>query len=469
MQGPSSRTVRPVRIVTTTGDVKNADGLLKPGGARSVLRRPQPAAAPAWPAGTTAEASSAHAGNNGNDGQPRTYDASNAIDGNPDTFWNDDTLGVFPDVLTITAPQVTTLQGITVISNSDGVPTDYTVDVWTDGAWHTAATVTGNDAVHRAVPFTEKVGTDRVRITVTHAQDTSHGNFTRVNEVWPAPVEPIPVPSVTVDFGKVVVGYPRIKFTSASANSPGVRVAFSETRQFLTDRSDFTRSDQAGGAGQGTDQFAVPAKGANWTDHKGFQVGDKVFADGLHGFRYLKISLDALAADSPAAQPWGTVEIDSVALQFTAYVGTPSTYRGWFLCSDNELNRYWYGAAYTNELVTDTFRQDDVDPATRGAPPWKGSWSSRTAPSATATRTSATSPSPRAPSTSPTTTRRPRPATSWPTSPTTSAPTAGSRPPPSATTPCRSSTIRCTGSRAAGTTFSTPGTGSTRRTTTPTC
>ncbi|WP_328685838.1 alpha-L-rhamnosidase-related protein [Streptomyces sp. NBC_00343] len=362
VQGPSSRTVRPVRITTSTGDVKNPDALLKPGGARSVLRRPQPAAAPTWPAGTTAEASSAHAGNNGNDGQPRTYDASNAIDGNPDTFWNDDTLGVFPDVLTITAPQVTTLQGITVISNSDGVPTDCTVDVWTGGDWHTAATVTGNDAVQKAVPFTEKVSTDRVRITVTHAQDTSHGNFTRINEVWPAPVEPIPIPTVTVDFGKVVVGYPQIRFTSASANSPGVRVAFSETRQFLTDRSDFTRADQAGGAGGGTDQFAVPAKGANWTDHKGFQAGDKVFADGLHGFRYLKISLDALASDSPAAQPWGTVEIDSVALQFTAYVGTPSTYRGWFLCSDDELNRYWYGAAYTNELVTDTFRQDDVDP-----------------------------------------------------------------------------------------------------------
>lgn len=107
VQGPSSRTVRPVRITTSTGDVKNPNGLLKPGGARSVLRRPQPAAAPTWPTGTTAEASSAHAGNNGNDGQPRTYDAGNAVDGNPDTFWNDDTLGVFPDVLTITAPQVT--------------------------------------------------------------------------------------------------------------------------------------------------------------------------------------------------------------------------------------------------------------------------------------------------------------------------------------------------------------------------
>ncbi|MFD8811406.1 discoidin domain-containing protein [Streptomyces sp. NPDC059627] len=362
VQGPSSRTVRPVRIVAVTGDVQKPEALLKPGGARSVLRRPSPVAAPRWPEGTTAEASSAHAGNNGNDGQPRTYDAANAIDGNPDTFWNDDTPGAFPDVLTITLPQATPLKGITVISDSDGVPTDYTVDVWRDGDWHTAATVTGNNAVQKAVPFTEEVSTERVRITVTNAQDTPHGYFTRINEVWPAPVDPIPVPSVTVDFGKVVVGYPQIRFTSASDNSPGVRLAFSETRQFLTDRSDFTRSDQAGGAGQGTDQFAVPAKGANWIDHKGFQAGDKVFADGLHGFRYLRISLDALASDSPAAQPWGTVEIDSIALQFTAYLGTPGTYRGWFLCSDDELNRYWYGASYTNELVTDTFRQDDVDP-----------------------------------------------------------------------------------------------------------
>ncbi|MET7683868.1 alpha-L-rhamnosidase C-terminal domain-containing protein [Streptomyces sp. NPDC005423] len=367
VQGPASRTVRPVRIISVDGDVRDPEALLKPGGATTVLRRPSPEAAPRWPEGTTAQASSAHAGNNGNDGRPRTYDAANAVDGDPDTFWNDDTIGVFPDTLTIVTPQVTAVRGITVISNADGVPTDLTVDVWRDGDWHTAATVTGNDAVQRAVPFTEEFTTDRVRITVNAAQDTSHGDFTRINEVWPAPVAPVPVPSVTVDFGKVVVGYPRLRFVSASAGSPGVRLAFSETRQFLTGRSDFTRSDQAGGAGQGTDQFAVPAGGADWEDHKGFQAGDKVFADGLHGFRYLTVSLDALASDSPAAQPWGTVEIDSVELRFTACLGTPSTYRGWFLCSDEELNRYWYGASYTNELVTDTFRQDDVDP--------RGAWS----------------------------------------------------------------------------------------------
>ncbi|MET9889026.1 alpha-L-rhamnosidase C-terminal domain-containing protein [Streptomyces sp. NPDC006465] len=372
VQAPASRAVRPVRVIDSTGDVRSPEGLLKSGGPRTVLRRPEPTPAPRWPEGTVAEASSAHAGNNGNDGQPRTYDAKNAIDGDPESFWNDDTLGTFPDTLTITLPASRELSGITIVSNSDGVPTDFVVDVWQDGAWQTAATVGDNDVIQRAVPFRAKLSTTKVRITVTGVQDTPRGAFTRVNEVWPEPVAPVVAPSVTVDFGKVVVGFPRVRFTSASDNSPGVRLAFSETKQFLTDRSDFTRSDQSGGAGRGTDQFAVPAAGADWTDHKGFQSGDKVYADGLHGFRYLKITLDALASDAPVAQPWGTVEIDSVGLDFSAYLGTPSTYRGWFLCSDDDLNRYWYGASYTNELVTDTFRQDDVDPRNAWSPSLEG-------------------------------------------------------------------------------------------------
>ncbi|MFD9004580.1 alpha-L-rhamnosidase C-terminal domain-containing protein [Streptomyces sp. NPDC059582] len=369
VQAPASRTVRPLRVLASRGDVSRPEALLEPGGARTVLRRPQPVPAPRWPEGTVAEASSAHAGNNGNDGQPRTYDAANAVDGDPDTFWNDDTLGAFPDTLTITLPAARELSGITLVSNSDGVPTDFTVDVWRDGGWQSAATISGNDVIQRAVPFPTPVSTTRVRITVTGVQDTPRGAFSRINEVWPEAVTTAEVPSVTVDFGKVVVGWPRIRFTSASDDSPGVRIAFSETKEFLTDRSDFTRSDQSGVPAQGTDQFAVPADGADWSDHKGFQTGTKVYADGLHGFRYLKITLDALASDAPAAQPWGTVEIDSVSLDFSAYLGTPATYRGWFLCSDDDLNRYWYGASYTNELVTDTFRQDDVDP--RNA--WSGS------------------------------------------------------------------------------------------------
>ncbi|WP_392668334.1 alpha-L-rhamnosidase C-terminal domain-containing protein [Streptomyces sp. LN785] len=363
VQGPSGRTVRPVRIVRSDGDVSRPEALLTPGGRTTVLRRAQPSAAPRWPEGTIAEASSTHAGNNGNDGRPRTYEAANALDGDLGTFWNDDTERAFPDTLTVTTPEEGELSGVTVVSDTDGVPSDFTVEVRTGSAWRTVATVTGNSAVQRAVRFDAPVSTDRVRITVTAAQDLGRGVFTRVNEVWPEAVDPVVAPSVTIDFGKVVVGYPKVDFASASDNHPGVRLAFSETLQYLTERSDFTRSDQAGGAGQGTDQFAVQAGGASWTDTKGYGAGgDKVYADGLHGFRYLKITLDALPSDAPAAVPWGTVTVDAVSLDFTAYIGTPDSYRGWFLCSDEELNRYWYGASYTNELVVDTFRRDDVDP-----------------------------------------------------------------------------------------------------------
>jgi hypothetical protein len=372
VQAPPDRTVRPARVVRWSGQVTDPEALLAPGGGVTVLRRPAPEPAPRWPEGTTATASSAHAPNNGNDGTPRTYDASNAIDANPDTFWNDDTIAAYPDTLTITVPSALTLPGVTLLSNSDGVPADFTVETWDGSAWHTAATVTGNSAVQRPVPFDAPVTTTAVRITVTADQDSSKGTFTRVNEVWPDVVKPAEIPRVVVDFGKVVVGYPHVRFAWASDGNPGVRLAFSETLQFLTDRSDFTRSDQSGGAGKGTDQFAVPAGGADWTDHKGYQAGDKVYADGLHGFRYLQITLDALASDAPAAQPYGQVAVDSVSLDFTAYLGTPDTFRGWFLSSDDALNRHWYAAAYTNELCIDTFRSDDVDPRGADTPTLRG-------------------------------------------------------------------------------------------------
>lgn len=59
------------------------------------------------------------------------------------------------------------------------------------------------------------------------------------------------VPELVVDFGQNVVGLLTINFNgslnSSSPGLPGLKLAFSETLQFLTDRSDFTRSDNAGG------------------------------------------------------------------------------------------------------------------------------------------------------------------------------------------------------------------------------
>lgn len=54
------------------------------------------------------------------------------------------------------------------------------------------------------------------------------------------------VPTVIVDFGQNVVGIVSIDFAGSSNSSegfPGLKVAFSETQQYLTNTSDFTRSD----------------------------------------------------------------------------------------------------------------------------------------------------------------------------------------------------------------------------------
>ncbi|MCW2944553.1 MAG: alpha-L-rhamnosidase [Actinoallomurus sp.] len=78
-QAPSSRHVRPVRVVSATGDVTNPRGLL--GRGTATLSRQAPAPKPTWPSGTTDTASSYHAPHNGNNGRPTTYVPGNAIDG----------------------------------------------------------------------------------------------------------------------------------------------------------------------------------------------------------------------------------------------------------------------------------------------------------------------------------------------------------------------------------------------------
>ena len=365
--GPTSNNVSPARVIATAGEVSNPDALLAPGGKVTVLTRPKPPVPPTWPSGTTATASSFHAPNSGDNGTYTTYDPSNAIDDDPTTFWNDANPNTYPATLTITSPTPVTLSGVTLLSNSDGVPVDFTVQTWDGSAWQTSATVTGNSAVQVPIPFAAPVTTTQVQLVVTLDQDTPQGQFTRVNELYPGIVDVITPPSVTIDFGQNYVGYPHIDFAWASAGNPGVRLAFSETTEYLSDRSDFERSDNSGG-GPGTDQYAVPAAGASWTDTAGYQSGTQVYAQGLHGFRYMKITLDALPSDTPAAVAYGQVAIDAVSLKFHAYLGTPDTYAGWFLCSDDALNRYWYGAAYTNELVVAPFLADDCDPRNAASP-----------------------------------------------------------------------------------------------------
>ncbi|KAF2094246.1 glycoside hydrolase family 78 protein [Rhizodiscina lignyota] len=183
------------------------------------------------------------------------------------------------------------------------------------------------------------------------------------------------VPSVTLDFGQNIVGYPQISFSGTSANHPGIRLVFSESTQYLTNVSDFSRSDNEGSTPltPGTDQIAPPTTSWKWQDSYGCQYnGTQVCADGLHGFRYMRIELDASDADAPYTSKNGSVSISSVSLNFTALLGTPATYTGWFECSDETLTQYWFDGTYTTEMVTDHFRQTDCDPRNAWSPTLEG-------------------------------------------------------------------------------------------------
>ncbi|MET0493698.1 MAG: discoidin domain-containing protein, partial [Actinoplanes sp.] len=137
----------------------------------------------AWPAGTTATASSFHAPNVYN-GENRTYGPGNAIDANPATFWNDDTSGGYPDTLTVAAVQPVSLNGVGFASLADGVPTDFTVQTGDGTTWVTRATVTGNSALYRWIPFDTTVSATQVRVVITGSQ-SQNGAYSRIAEVTP--------------------------------------------------------------------------------------------------------------------------------------------------------------------------------------------------------------------------------------------------------------------------------------------
>ncbi|AMM19284.1 hypothetical protein AX769_02975 [Frondihabitans sp. PAMC 28766] len=163
----------PITVSSSTGS-----------GAASVKTKASLLTFGAWAPGVTATASST-AGANEYEGQPRTYDAGNAVDGDLATFWNDATPGDFPDTLTVTPAAPTTLEGVGFASIVDGVPTDFVVQTTTDGStWSTQATVTGNTALARWIPFDAPVTATGVRVVVSASQ-TQNGNYSRIAELTP--------------------------------------------------------------------------------------------------------------------------------------------------------------------------------------------------------------------------------------------------------------------------------------------
>lgn len=74
-------------------------------------------------------------------------------------------------------------------------------------------------------------------------------NGTAQNTTW-AFADPYDIPpAIVIDFGQNIAGLLSIKFGGAyntTPGLPGIRLAFSETLQFLSDLSDFSRSNNVG-------------------------------------------------------------------------------------------------------------------------------------------------------------------------------------------------------------------------------
>ncbi|KZP08358.1 glycoside hydrolase family 78 protein [Athelia psychrophila] len=176
-------------------------------------------------------------------------------------------------------------------------------------------------------------------------------------------VTPIPVPYVDVDFGQVVSGQLRLNISGASDPAPQLRISFCEAEKYIAFYSDYSRTVYSSDP-RTTDDLVPSPAGESWSDTAAcqFPAQNAICADGQRGFRYARIFVQQTAGAENYSAPTGWVNISSVSLDFTPYLGVPATYEGYFLSSDEQLNRIWYASVYSVELNTDTFLANSTDP-----------------------------------------------------------------------------------------------------------
>ncbi|MGW1467132.1 alpha-L-rhamnosidase-related protein [Streptomyces sp. NPDC002308] len=160
-------------------------------------------------------------------------------------------------------------------------------------------------------------------------------------------------PLVTLDFGKEVGGKIRIRVTGASPTPPTLHVCFSESRQFAASSAQSNGGEDAVAPGCDTANIWNGYPGLPYTydtDSHSIVVDPAELPSVLQdsrlrgGFRYATLFLDGA----------GWVDLGQVSLDFGAAPRQtdPADYRGWFLSSDDELNKIWYAGAYTVQMNT---------------------------------------------------------------------------------------------------------------------
>jgi hypothetical protein len=76
----------------------------------------------------------------------------------------------------------------------------------------------------------------------------------------------------------------------------------------------------------------------------------------------------ALPSDAPYTSSYGQVSIDSLSVNYSAFLGTADTFTGWFESSDAQLNQWYYDAVYTVDMGTTSLDVNSIDPRNAAFP-----------------------------------------------------------------------------------------------------
>ena len=136
---------------------------------------------------------------------------------------------------------------------------------------------------------------------------------------------------IVLDYGRDIGGVPSFTVAAASG-SPTMQAGYSEAAEYIAPGGDGgTPTIGANGDPSRADSYTVSGPGV--ITNRYIQGGE----------RYQEISLTSA----------GSVSLRSVGIRYTAYDGTPRSYRGYFVSSDPTLNKEWYAGAYTLNLTQD--------------------------------------------------------------------------------------------------------------------
>ncbi|AMM20975.1 hypothetical protein AX769_13575 [Frondihabitans sp. PAMC 28766] len=160
-------------------------------------------------------------------------------------------------------------------------------------------------------------------------------------------------PLLALDFGKEVGGEVKVHVTSSTATAPTLHVCFSESKAEMA----LTPTQNNGEAA-----YAPGCDTANIFN--GFGSAPYTYDSDSHTLAFDTGKLPATVQDAQIRGGFryvtffvtgpGAVTFDKVSLDYLASPNekNPADYKGWFLSSDNELNKIWYAGAYTVQMDT---------------------------------------------------------------------------------------------------------------------